>query len=411
MSCQDSIPDDNGFMTRFSDPRPGPPVPAATEASRDGESSEMTGRMLQVSRFATLGEMAAGVAHELNQPLTAIANYAQACDRLLSRPQPDLDDLRTAMREIAAQAVRAGEILRRLRGLAQSQPVRRERADLNATIEAIRDIILADGRVDHAQVRFDLATRLPAVSIDTAQIQHVILNLVRNGLEAPAVPGVAGRELLLRTRLTSRGDVEIAVLDNGPGLAPQAIERMFDPFFSTKPEGTGLGLAISRTVVRAHGGVLTHHPNIPHGAAFSIRLPAEAIAPELTEAPAASACILLVDDHTGVRDATAMVLRGEGFEVQCAASLAEARAALREHPQVDLVIADYHLQKGETGLQVIAAARQVAGEQLPAVLVSGDISATLCGVEAGERLRVAAKPIRSNKLMSLIRELLSAGKS
>jgi CheY-like chemotaxis protein/anti-sigma regulatory factor (Ser/Thr protein kinase) len=367
----------------------------------------MTGRMLQVSRFATLGEMATGVAHELNQPLTAIANYAQACDRLLSRPEPALDDLRTALREIAAQAVRAGEILRRLRGLAQSQPIRRERADLNATIEAIREIIVADGRVHRGRVRFALATGLPAVSIDTAQIQHVILNLVRNGLEAPAVAGVAVRELLLRTRLTSGGDVEIAVLDNGPGLAPQVVERMFDPFFSTKPEGTGLGLAISHTVVRAHGGVLAYHRNIPRGASFSIRLPAEALTADPPEALAASARILLVDDHTGVREATAMLLRGEGFDVQCAASLAEARAALRENPQVDLVISDYHLQKGETGIEVIAAARQVAGEHLPAVLVSGDISSTLSGVEATDRLRVASKPIRSHKLLSLIRELLA----
>ncbi|MGB6486031.1 MAG: ATP-binding protein [Steroidobacteraceae bacterium] len=397
-------------MTRYSGPHPEPPVPATPEASRDGESSEMTGRMLQVSRFATLGEMAAGVAHELNQPLTAIANYAQACDRLLSRPQPDLDDLRTAMREIAAQAVRAGEILRRLRGLAQSQPIRRERADLNATIEAIREIIVADGRVHRGRVRFALATGLPAVSIDTAQIQHVILNLVRNGLEAPAVAGVEVRELLLRTRLTASGDVEIAVLDNGPGLAPQAVERMFDPFFSTKPEGTGLGLAISHTVVRAHGGVLAYHPNIPRGASFSIQLPAEALAADPPETLAAPARILLVDDHTGVREATAMLLRGEGFEVQCAASLTEARAALRDNPQVDLVISDYHLQKGETGIEVIAAARQVAGEHLPAVLVSGDISSTLSGVEASNRLRVASKPIRSNKLLSLIRELLSARK-
>jgi CheY-like chemotaxis protein len=364
----------------------------------------MTGRMLQVSRFATLGEMATGIAHELNQPLTAIANYAQACDRLLSRPQPDLDDLRTAMREIAAQAVRAGEILRRLRGLAQAQPMRLEREDLNPTIEAIRDIILADGRLHRAQVRFDLAAGLPPVSIDAAQIQHAILNLVRNGLEAPAVAGVELRELLVRTRLASDGDVEIAVLDNGPGLSPQAVERMFDPFFSTKPEGTGLGLAISHTVVRAHGGVLAYHPNVPRGASFSIRLPAQALSAR-EEAYPASARILLVDDHTGVRDATAMLLRGEGFEVRCAASLTEARQALREDPRIDLVIADYHLQNGETGLDVIAAARRAAGAHLGAVLVSGDIASSLGNV-ADDRLRVATKPIRSSKLLSLIRELL-----
>lgn len=235
----------------------------------------MHGRMLQVSRLATIGEMAAGVAHELNQPLTAIANYAQACDRLLGRPGPDLDDIRTAMREIAAQAVRAGDILRRLRSLAQSQPMRRERADLNAAVEAIRDLILADGRVHRAQVKFDLAAPLPLVFIDSVQIQHVILNLVRNGLEAPAVAGAAARELTVRTGVGSDGDVEIAVIDNGPGLSPQALERIFDPFFSTKPEGTGLGLAISNTVVRAHGGSLTYSANNPGGACFSIRLPVE----------------------------------------------------------------------------------------------------------------------------------------
>ena len=231
--------------------------------------------MLQVSRLATIGEMAAGVAHELNQPLTAIANYAQACDRLLSRPGANLDDIRTAMREIAGQAVRAGDILRRLRSLARSQPMRRDRADLNAAVDAIRDLILADGRVHRARLQFELASGLPAVSIDTLQIQHVILNLVRNGLEAAAGPGAPPRELTVRTSLASSGDVEIAVLDNGPGLSPQALERMFDPFFSTKPDGTGLGLAISNTVVRAHGGSLTYSANTPSGACFSIRLPAE----------------------------------------------------------------------------------------------------------------------------------------
>lgn len=277
------FPEDDGPMTRPTQP-PGeasvlaPQAPP--EAFLDGESpgvvaGVMHGRMLQVSRLATLGEMAAGVAHELNQPLTAIANYAQACDRLLGRPGPDLDEIRTALREIAGQAVRAGDILRRLRSLAQSQAMRRERADLNATVEAIRDLILADGRVHRAQVQFDLGAHLPPVSVDTVQIQHAILNLVRNGLEAPAVPGVAARELTLRTGLASDGDVEITVLDNGPGLSPQAIERMFDPFFSTKPEGTGLGLAISNTVVRSHGGSLTYRANIPGGACFSIRLPAE----------------------------------------------------------------------------------------------------------------------------------------
>jgi two-component system sensor kinase FixL len=231
--------------------------------------------MLQVSRLATIGEMAAGVAHELNQPLTAIANYAQACDRLLGRPGVDIEDVRSALKEIVAQAVRAGDILRRLRALARSQSMQRERADLNATIEDIRDLILADAGVHRARIRFELAERLPPVSIDTAQIQHVILNLVHNGLEAPTEPGRPARELTVGTGRAADGDVEIMIRDNGPGLSPEALERLFDPFFSTKPEGTGLGLAISKTVVRAHGGTLGCRSNPPHGACFSIRLPAE----------------------------------------------------------------------------------------------------------------------------------------
>ena len=232
------------------------------------------GRMLQVSRLATIGEMAAGVAHELNQPLTAIANYAQACDRLLGRPGADLNDVRTALREIASQAVRAGDILRRLRSLARSQSMQREPAEINAAVEAIRDFILADARMHRAQVHFELAERLAPVSIDAVQIQHVILNLVRNGLEAPAPADGVTRELTLRTSAAPDGDIEIAIIDNGVGLSPQALERMFDPFFSTKPEGTGLGLAISNTVVRAHGGTLGYVPNAPRGARFYIRLPA-----------------------------------------------------------------------------------------------------------------------------------------
>jgi len=261
--------------------KPGSPSsPPSGAAPVDGESptegsDALHGRMLQVSRLATIGEMAAGVAHELNQPLTAIANYAQACDRLLGRPQADLEDVRQALREIADQAVRAGEILRRLRSLARSQPMRRERTDINVVIVQIQDLVLADARVHRAYARLDLTPGLPHVSIDAVQLQHVILNLVRNGLEASSTTASDPRELRLGTGLSADGDVEITICDNGPGLSAQALERLFDPFFSTKAEGTGLGLAISNTVVRAHGGSLGHRPNLPHGACFCIRLPAE----------------------------------------------------------------------------------------------------------------------------------------
>lgn len=264
------------LMTRRTHPPAEPQARSALPPEggtvSEARSAMMYGRLLQASRLATIGEMAAGIAHELNQPLTAIANYAQACDRLLGRPAPSMEDIRTAVREIAEQAVRAGDILRHMRGLTQSQPIRRQRTDLNTVVEAIRDLILTEARAHRARVQLDLAARLPPVSIDTAQIQHAILNLVRNALEAPAEPGAAARELTLRTALVPDGHAEMAVLDNGPGVLPQALEQMFHPFFSTKSAGAGLGLTISNTVVRAHGGSLIYRPNTPVGACFAIRL-------------------------------------------------------------------------------------------------------------------------------------------
>lgn len=258
---------------------PLPPVPpergGRTEQPATGFSDTLHGRMLQVSRLATIGEMAAGVAHELNQPLAAIANYAQACDRLLARPAADLEDIHTALREIAAQAVRAGDILRRLRTLARSQPMRRVSADINGVIDEVRDLLAADANAHRGVLRFELASALPPVSVDSAQLQHVIMNLVRNGLEAQTEGAPEARELCIRTGLSNGGEVEITISDNGPGLSEQALARLFDPFFSTKPEGTGLGLAISNTVVRAHDGALGHRPNHPRGACFFIRLPPE----------------------------------------------------------------------------------------------------------------------------------------
>lgn len=253
-------------------------APAKTENDRARTSAalgELHGRIVQVSRLATVGEMASGIAHELNQPLTAIANYAHACDRLLGRPDANREEVREALREIASQAVRAGDILRRLRSLAQSHTMKRVPADINRTIEEIEGLILAETRVHDARVAFELGLGLPRVLIDPAQIQHVILNLVRNGLEALSSEAPALRTLRVLTERTEHGEVDITVSDTGPGMSAEALGRLFDPFFSTKSNGTGLGLAISHTVVRAHGGTLGYRSNVPRGACFYVRLPAD----------------------------------------------------------------------------------------------------------------------------------------
>ena len=232
-------------------------------------------RLTHVSRQATVGEMSAGIAHELNQPLTAVANYAQACDRLLALPDPDIIEIREALRQITAQAVRAGDIIRRLRMLARNDLVQRKLTDVNVLVNELQELILLDAKAYGVTYKPELTPDLPRVEADEAQVQQVIVNLVRNAIEAlsQTADATGSPEISISTRLSPQSDVEIAVCDNGPGLAPAIIARLFDPFCSTKPNATGLGLAISRTIVKSHQGSLEHRPNSPRGACFIVRLP------------------------------------------------------------------------------------------------------------------------------------------
>jgi two-component system sensor kinase FixL len=239
----------------------------------ESESHRLQDRLAHVSRLATVGEMASGIAHELNQPLAAIATYAHACNRLLGRPEPEIAEVRSALNEIADQAVRAGDIIRKLRNLARIEDSIRAPADINTVIGELTDLIQTDAKAHGVQYRQELASNLPPIEIERSQIQQVVLNLVRNALEALALGQVDARELLLRTRLTPEGDVEIAVCDNGPGVERGLEHRIFDPFCSTKPTGTGLGLPMSRTIVHTHNGALTYEPNLPKGACFRVKLP------------------------------------------------------------------------------------------------------------------------------------------
>jgi two-component system sensor kinase FixL len=251
------------------------PAPSVTESGPQlGDSRMLQDRMMQVSRFATIGEMAAGVAHELNQPLTAISNYARACENFLRRTGEEQPDVRDALREIGREADRAAGIIRRLRDLVRGQPTERAAADLNELVAELEELIQSNARVYNVRMRFDLASPLPRVVVDRVQIQHVLLNLVGNALEALRSAAPAQREVVIQTQAAGAGEVELSVTDSGPGIAPQVAGRLFTPFVSTKPSGTGLGLVSSQTIVRAHDGTLGYRPNAPSGACFFMRLPA-----------------------------------------------------------------------------------------------------------------------------------------
>jgi C4-dicarboxylate-specific signal transduction histidine kinase len=232
-------------------------------------------RVTRVARMATMGEMASGLAHELNQPLTAITTYARACERFLAMPEPDFSELQLAVREIGAEGMRAGKIIDRLRQLVKSdEPELPEALDINSVVEELRTLLEIDARLFAARIEFSLAGSLPRVDGNAVQLQQLLLNLVRNSFEALAEVHSSERVVQLATRLSEDGQIEIAVTDNGPGFLPALIGRLFHPFITTKKSGTGLGLAMSRTIALNHGGSIGIRNQAPPSACVFVRLPA-----------------------------------------------------------------------------------------------------------------------------------------
>jgi two-component system sensor kinase FixL len=239
----------------------------------EDEARILQERLMHFSRLSTMGEMAAGLAHEINQPLSAIATYARACQRLIGQPEQGLDDVVTALGQINAQALRAGEVIRRLRNFVKNREVKREVVDCARLLEDLRTLAETDARLHDIRLRIECEEPLPVVHADPIQLQQVILNLVRNAIDAMTGVPEDRREVVLTTRQTTEREIEITVADRGNGLAPEATEHLFNPFFTTKASGTGLGLAISRSIVRAHGGRLWHTSNDGVGVRFHFTLP------------------------------------------------------------------------------------------------------------------------------------------
>jgi two-component system sensor kinase FixL len=239
----------------------------------EDEARQLQERLTHFSRLSTMGEMAAGLAHEINQPLSAITMYAQACQRFVRSPQRNDDDVLEALEQISAQALRAGEVIRRLRNFVKNREVKREPVDCRRLLDDLRTLAETDARLHNVRLRIEADDDLPTVYADPIQLQQVVLNLVRNAIDAMSEVPETRREVVLSTRLLPEGEIEIVVADHGSGLAPEAADHLFNPFFTTKSGGTGLGLAISRSIVRAHGGRLWHTPNERMGARFHFTLP------------------------------------------------------------------------------------------------------------------------------------------
>jgi two-component system sensor kinase FixL len=245
---------------------------AVVRRREEQEARGLQERLTHVSRMATMGEMAAGIAHELNQPLSAIATYARACERFLDSTQPDLPETRSSLQEIGLEAMRAAEIIRRLRQLVGTHSGEHALTQINELVRDLDVLMKADARVHKTLIELELAPALPLIFAERTQLQQMILSLVRNAIEALEEAGTTERRITIGTRLASDGRVELGIHDNGPGVAADMLDRLFIPFATTKRAGTGLGLAISQSIAQAHGGTIAYRPNDPAGACFYVRL-------------------------------------------------------------------------------------------------------------------------------------------
>jgi len=238
----------------------------------NSEAEQLRSRLTHVSRLGTLGEMVSGIAHEVNQPLTAIANYAYAGRRLLRTGKAGEEDLAVVLDKIGAQAERAGQVIRGLRNLARKHTTSRERLDCNTLILEVIRLIESELRSCDWKLRLELAPRLPAVIGDGVQIQQVVLNLLRNAIEAMN-ERASGNIIAVTSTAPGEAYVEIKVTDSGSGISTEGEEHLFEPFFTTKTQGMGLGLSICKSIAAAHGGEITYRQAINGGAEFTLRLP------------------------------------------------------------------------------------------------------------------------------------------
>jgi PAS domain S-box-containing protein len=229
------------------------------------------GELARVARLTTMGELAASIAHEVNQPLTAVTNNGSACLRLLANRNLDPEVLKNALREIVADATRASAVIARIRAFIRKTPTEMSELDINDVIHDVLALAGHEIRKDQVSVDCQLTGTLPRVRADRVQLQQVLLNLVMNGVEA--MTGDQPRTLSVQSRTDESGNVLVAVCDSGTGLGEET-DSLFTPFFTTKANGMGLGLTISRSLIENHGGRLWASANSPRGAVFSFTLPA-----------------------------------------------------------------------------------------------------------------------------------------
>jgi len=230
--------------------------------------------LAHVTRLGLMGEMASGIAHEVNQPLAAISSYAQVSINLIHSKSPDLVKLADILYKTQQQALRAGHIIHRMREFGKSHSKHRSSADINILIHEAVGLCMAELKQNGIKLTFELEDNLPPVYVDHIQIEQVIINLIRNSVEVlQNLPAKQQRHLTVNSRLTVNDGIQVRVKDNGPGLDKDRQQKILTPFYTTKADGMGMGLSISRSIIEAHDGTLYFNSELGKGTTFYFTLP------------------------------------------------------------------------------------------------------------------------------------------
>ncbi len=243
---------------------------------QEQQEKEHLEKLAHVTRLGLMGEMASGIAHEVNQPLSAVVNYTQVCLNFINSDTPDLVKITEILKKANRQALKAGQIIHSMREFVKPRKIHRSTVDINELIYDAISIFDADFKQHLIAMRFELTKTLPCVFIDRVQIEQVILNLIRNSIDAlKELPQFTQRQLSIETSLNEFDYIVVRVKDNGPGLTPEQREKILTPFFTTKSSGMGMGLSISRSLIEAHHGTLHFNSKEDKGTTFYFTLPTE----------------------------------------------------------------------------------------------------------------------------------------
>jgi C4-dicarboxylate-specific signal transduction histidine kinase len=242
---------------------------------RERQLRELQMELAHANRVATIGHLTASITHEVNQPLAATRNNLTAALNFVDRTPPDLVEVREALACAVKDNDRASTIVGRIRALMQKAPERTDRVDINEALREVIELTQGEALKNGVSVKTKFAKALPIITGDRVQLQQVVLNLILNALQAMGTVSEDARQMLITTSQTQLNDLCIGVQDTGPGLSPENLSRLFEPFYTTKPNGMGMGLAICRSIVEAHGGRLWAAGREPRGALFQFTIPVD----------------------------------------------------------------------------------------------------------------------------------------